>query len=96
MSDVISYLLASDVPWVRYRTMIDLLSANPNDPEPSAARATMLNHPQVKALIEELKDWPGIVLNSHKSAGQCYHRLAFLAEIGVSATDGAMAGIIAK
>ncbi len=56
----------------------------------------MLEHPLVRGLMEELKAWPGTVLNSHKSAGQCYHRMAFLAEIGVLVTDGPLPEIMAK
>jgi hypothetical protein len=36
------------------------------------------------------------VLNSHKSAGQQYHKLAFLAEIGLTAEDGNLTGVLGK
>ncbi len=96
MIDRIAYLLHADEPWVRYRTLVDLLGVDQGDPVVLMARQAMLEHPLVKGLMAELKGWPGIVLNSHKSAGQCYHKLAFLAEIGVLATDGPLAEITTK
>lgn len=51
-----------------------------------AVKKQMLGHPLVQGLIKELQEWPGLVLSSHKSAGQLYHKLAFLADLGL--TDG--------
>lgn len=83
---VIDFLLASDF-WVEYRTRLDLLGEAQNAPKVLSARVRMINHPNVKLIINDLKNWPGTVLNSHKSAGQHYHKLSFLADIGVKYND---------
>jgi hypothetical protein len=40
--------------------------------------------PQLAALLADVASWPGTVLNSHRSAGQTFHSLSFLADLGVS------------
>jgi hypothetical protein len=37
--------------------------------------------------LDELTDWPGTVLNSHKSANQPFHKLFFLADLGITGED---------
>jgi hypothetical protein len=56
----------------------------------------MLADPGVKRLVKELAGWPGTVIASHKSAGQPFHKLTFLADLGLAAGDQGMAGIIAR
>jgi len=67
-SDPIQWLLESDEPWTRYRTLVDLLDRTEDDPEVQAARAEMLAHPQVQALIAEAATWPGYALKRHNDA----------------------------
>jgi len=92
----IDFLKNSGQPWVVYRTLIDLEGLDDEDPAVKKARADMLSHPLVKGLIEEMQDWPGTVLSSHKSAGQLYHKLSFLADLGVRADDRGMKKVISK
>ena len=96
MKDKIIAQLLNTNPWTEYRVRLDLL----DEPEDSSlvrnARQKMICHPQVKSLITELKNWPGKVLNSHKSAGQHYHKLSFLADLGIKYTDPGMNIIIEK
>jgi hypothetical protein len=80
--------------WVRYRALADLAREPESSPEVQAARCAMLEDPQVSALVQELQGWPGIVLNSHKSAGQLYHKLKFLADIGIRADDPGMRHVV--
>lgn len=88
--------LLSGSPWTAYRTRLDLLS-EPQDSEMVVRdRVRMLEHPLIVALINELQAWPGQVLNSHKSAGQHFHKLAFLAELGVNRNDPGMSSILEK
>ncbi len=94
-SHTIQFLLQSN-PWTAYRTRLDLLVEAPDKPEVQAARRQMIVHPKVAALVEELNIWPGKVLNSHKSAGQLYHKLAFLADLGLQYDDPGMAPILDK
>lgn len=90
------YLLNAKETYTAYRTMTDLLGKDSDDPEVKAARNRMVEDPLVKGLVSELKGWPGEVLSSHKSAGQAYHRLSFLAEIGMDKDDPGMKEILDK
>ena len=56
----------------------------------------MLKDTRIMKLISELKNWPGKVLSSHKSAQQPFHQLAFLADIGLSINDNEIYSIIKK
>jgi hypothetical protein len=91
--DVIGMFNGSD-PWTEYRTRLDLLGEAQDAPQVIDARKRMLAHPKVMAIIDELAGWPGTVLNSHKSAGQHYHKLSFLADIGVKNNDPGVDNII--
>ncbi len=92
----IDYLINATEPWVVYRTLVDLMGCSENDPAVRLAREQMLGHPLVLGLIEELQLWPGQVLNSHKSAGQHYHKLAFLADLGLTRSDPGLEAVIGK
>ncbi len=94
-TEVISWLLESN-PWTEYRTRIDLLGEPPDLPHVAAARDKMIRHPLLENLVKELADWPGNVLSSHKSAGQFYHKLSFLADLGLTGKDPGMDVIITK
>jgi hypothetical protein len=54
----------------------------------------MLADPKIQALVHGLAEWPGKVIASHKSAGQPYHRLNFLADLGLCVGDTGIAGIL--
>ncbi|HLO32870.1 MAG TPA: hypothetical protein VK249_27245 [Anaerolineales bacterium] len=85
-SKTIEWLLQGE-PWIEYRTRTDLLEQSESDPQVRAARKLMLADPKIKSLLSELVDWPGTVLNSHKSASQSFHKLSFIAELGLNVND---------
>lgn len=85
-SPPIDWLLKSD-PWTEYRTRLDLLGEPAGSPEAVSARKRMIQHPKVRTILENLTDWPGPVVNSHKSAGQFFHLLPFIADLGFKYTD---------
>lgn len=89
----IDWLLQGE-PWVEYRTRVELLEQSETYPQVIAARKSMLADPKVKALLTELLDWPGNVLNSHKSASQPFHKLSFLADLGLSIQDAPVKKIV--
>jgi hypothetical protein len=94
MADIpIDWLLEGE-PWVEYRTRLDLLEQSESDPQVIQARRSMLANPQVQNLVAELSNWPGTVISSHKSAGQPFHKLTFLADLGLKAGDHGMDVII--
>lgn len=93
--NVIGFLTESD-PWTEYHTRLNLLGEAQNAPQVIDARNRMLAHPNVKSIINELQNWPGTVLSSHKSAGQHYHKLSFLADIGLKYNDPGVDIIVEK
>jgi hypothetical protein len=96
MSDkTIEWLLQSE-PWIEYRTRVDLLEQPETDLQVAAACKSMLADPKIKALLAELTDWPGTVLNSHKSASQSFHKLSFIADLGLNVNDSPVKKIVHK
>ncbi|RPJ27223.1 MAG: hypothetical protein EHM33_08795 [Chloroflexi bacterium] len=91
----IEWLLQGD-PWVEYRTRLDLLEQPESDPQVRAARKATLADPKIKSLLGELADWPGTVLNSHKSASQPFHKLSFIAKLGLNVDDPPVKKIVQK
>ncbi len=83
-------------PWIEYRARLDLLAQPENNAQVISARNAMLTNVQIRGLLAELSAWPGTVISSHKSAGQPYHKLTFIADLGFKANDPGMAQIIAS
>ncbi|MBE0600951.1 MAG: hypothetical protein IH607_04130 [Firmicutes bacterium] len=95
MSNTIQWLVHSE-PYVRYRTLLDLLHQPPDAAEVVAARADMLASPLIIELLSDLAAWPGETIANHKKATHLYHKLSFLADIGIQADDPGMQAIIGK
>ncbi len=93
-ADPTDWLLSEGQPWVRYRTMLDLLDKPEEDSKVKEARQEMLEHPRVQGLIEELREWPGYPLKRHNDAKHSLHKLTVLADFGVRASDPAMPWIV--
>jgi len=91
----IEWLLQSE-PWIEYRTRIDLLEQRETDPQVVTVRKAMLADSKIKALLAELSNWPGTVLSSHKSASQSFHKLEFIADLGLNIDDPPVKKIVAK
>jgi len=89
-SDPIKWLLQSDEPWTRYRTMVDLLHRPEDHPEVRAARAQMLAHPQVQELIAQAGTWPGPALKRHNDASHPIYTFSTLADFGLRVDDPGM------
>ena len=94
MQAPVEWLLDGE-PFVEYRTRVDLLGEPEDDPRVAVARAAMLSDPRVRELVRGLSAWPGAVIASHKSASQPFHRLTFLADLGVRASDEGVGDIVA-
>jgi hypothetical protein len=93
MNTPINWLLEGE-SYVAYRTRLDLLGQPEDVPSVQAARQGMLVDPNIQAIIKELSVWPWKVISSHKSAGQAFHKLTFLADLGIRADDPGIDGII--
>ncbi|MGB9302077.1 MAG: hypothetical protein WCD51_15995 [Anaerolineae bacterium] len=85
--DPIHWLAASEEPWTRYRTLVDLLGRPEDDGDVEAARAQMVAHPQVQNLIAQARTWPGSALKRHNDASHPIHALSTLADFGLRAND---------
>lgn len=96
MIENIDFLLNSDEPWTVYRTLVDIMELDEGDNNVMIAKKQVLDHLLVKGLIDELHQWPGTVISSHKSAGQLYHKLSFVADIGLKKEDDEIKGILKK
>lgn len=95
MEGIIKWLLEGE-PWVEYRTRVDLQGQSENEAEVLHVRNAMINHPRIQSLLNELKNWPGTVISSHKSAGQPFHKLSFIADLGLTRDDPPIDKIIKK
>ena len=92
----IEWLLASDDPWTRYRTQIDLLDLPEDDVNVQHVRLEMLAHPFVKELMETAVSWPGYALKNHKDAKHPLYAISTLADIGSRYNDPGMADVLKK
>jgi hypothetical protein len=95
MQAPIDWLLEGE-SWVEYRTRRDLLGQTEGDPQVKAVRQAMLANAQVRNLVAELSLWPGTVISSHKSAGQPFHKLTFISDLGLQAHDPGVDDIIGR
>ncbi len=94
MNAPISWLLEGE-PFVEYRTRCDLLDQPEDSLQVSVLRKRTLASQQVINLLTELSSWPGTVISSHKSAGQLFHKLTFLADLGLTVNDPGIETIVA-
>jgi hypothetical protein len=72
-------LLNSKYPYIKYNA--ELLFNNKDIDE---LKNQMEYDLKIVSLIDELKDWPGPQISSHKSANQFFHKLVFLADIRIT------------
>ena len=91
----IDWLLEGE-PFIEYRTRRDLLGQSENEPQVLSVRKAMLASPPVQNLVVELSGWPGTVISSHKSASQPFHKLTFIADLGLTADDPGIDTIVAQ
>ncbi len=95
MDAPIEWLLEGE-SFIEYRTRLDLLGQTEEETEVVSARRSMLVEKQVRELVSGLQNWPGKVIASHKSAGQPFHKLTFLADLGLQIRDPGIDSVIEK
>jgi hypothetical protein len=83
VTELLEWLLQGE-PFIHYNTRIHLLGQSETEDAVVDAKKRMLGDPKIQLLLEQLKNWPGQVLNSHKSASQPFHKLSFIADIGLT------------
>jgi hypothetical protein len=84
---LIDWLLSSDEPWTRYRTLVDLLDLPEEAAEVADSRQAMLDHPMVRSLIDAVAGWPGYALKRHNDAKHPIHKFSTLADFGLNGSD---------
>lgn len=92
MKNPVDWLLEGE-PFIEYRTRLDLLAQSGNDEAVKVARRGMMSDSRVVSLIDDLTSWSGTVIASHKSASQPFHKLTFLADLGLRKADPGIATI---
>jgi hypothetical protein len=95
LKGTIEWLLEGE-PFIEYRTRVDLLRQSENEPEVIQARKGMISQPGIQSILQELKNWPGTVLSSHKSASQPFHKLTFIADLDLTKQDLEVKEIVQK
>jgi len=96
MKDNVLQWLINSYPWVELRTRIDILDEDEDNPEVVRAYEETVNHPLIASILKELANCKESTVSSHKNAGQSYHKLAFLAEIGIKKDNAMMQTAIGK
>lgn len=94
--ELAAMLAGSPEPWTSYAALTYIFGMHESDKEVITAKVRLLSHPLVLGLVDELSVWPGEVLASHKSAKQSFHKLSFLADIGIKADDLGMPAVIKR
>jgi hypothetical protein len=56
----------------------------------------MQTDPRIAAIVDELQAWPGPRIAGHRSAAQFFHKLAFLADLGIGLDEPGVATIVEK
>jgi hypothetical protein len=95
MNAPVDWLIQAEA-WAAYRARLDLLRETEDEAPVKQARQAMLADRQVLEIVNELAGWPGTVISSHKSAGQPFHKLTFLADLGLKGGDPGMDKIIQR
>lgn len=76
--------------FIRHRYLLDIAEKSASDPLVRSAKAEMAADPKIRQLLDDVREWPGTVLNSHKSASQNYHKMIFLADLGFDESEEAV------
>lgn len=86
-TDPVPWLLASDEPWTRVRTLVDLVGLPESDQQVQAARREMLAHPRIITLMQLAATWGQTPLKRHNDASHPIYALSTLADFGMGFTD---------
>ncbi len=93
-SSLVDWLLASDEPWTRYRTLVDLRDCGEEEAEARAARAAMLRDDRVRGLIATAAGRGERPITRHNDAGHPLHALSTLADFGLRAGDPGLKAVL--
>jgi hypothetical protein len=74
-------------PWTKYRTLVDLLEKPETDTEVQSARNEMLDHPMIKDLVYQTRQWFPESITRHNIPYLSHYQLMMLAEFGFTIND---------
>jgi hypothetical protein len=83
-------------PWIRYRTWLDLLQSDTDDPLVQHDYNALISDPQISSIVDELNTWPGEAIKRHNDANLLLHKLSFLADIGLTTDHQPIREIVSK
>jgi len=81
--DILDWIMDGPA-WVRYRCLVDLTGAALDDPRVGEAYYEMALDSGIRQLISDVCNWGETPLKRHNDASHSLHKLAFLAEIGMT------------
>jgi hypothetical protein len=81
------WLVESNEPWTRYRTLLDLERLPSENDQVGRAKLDLVEHPRVRALTARASEWPGYPLRRHNDAGHPIYAISTLADFGLHKDD---------
>ena len=84
--EVLDWLLQSE-HYVEYNARIEFLKSQKMEKETKRSKLRMLEDQRIKAMLNELAQWPGYPLKRHNDATHLLHKLSFIADIGIRKDD---------
>ena len=85
--DPLPYLAQQTAPWVRYNVETDLHVKPASSAAARSLREDILKNPRVETIISECLNWPGPPIKRHSDSGHTLHKIAFLADLGLTADE---------
>ena len=82
----IDWMLDSD-PWIKYKTLTDLLDLSPESKNVQSAHEDLLNHKMIKQLIKEASDWMPKAASRNNDPQISYFKLRMLSDFGLNSDD---------
>ncbi|MBN2472820.1 MAG: hypothetical protein JXN59_19000 [Anaerolineae bacterium] len=92
----VEWLLAEGPPWVQAWTLRDLVGRPVDDPDLIAAQRATGDHPLVQQLFADVATWPGPALKRHNDAAHPLHKLAALADFGLTLDHPVLESVVAR
>lgn len=85
--DPLPYLLQQKEPWVRYNVETDLQGKPSTSAAAKSLREDILKNPGVDSVVRECLNWPGPPIKRHNDSGHILHKIAFLADLGLTINE---------
>ncbi len=93
-SSTLDWLLNSDEPWTRYRTLVDIVHQPEDDPDVSQAHQDMLRHPKIKELTSYANQRLELPIKRHNDASHPIYSVSTLADFGLQIDDPGINSIV--